>query len=268
MAPVRHFRQHRPVRASGPELPATQSATAIGRKTPPGARRKISGSRSKAIASSRHGEAARARSKAGGRRIADPLRGAGTPRHSAPGFSATDGCDLDNSSPSARTRRCWPSPINSADEFFSLMKAEIMSPEDKQILKRTWAMVAPISDAAAGLFYDRLFTLDPTLKPLFAKAAMKEQRRKLMQAIAAVINGVDHLDALVPTLEALGRNHRGYGVTDRHYETVGAALLWTLQQGLKEAWTPAAQSAWTAAYTTVATVMRRAAAAHAAEPVA
>lgn len=148
------------------------------------------------------------------------------------------------------------------------MKAEIMSPEDKQILKRTWAIVAPISDAAAGLFYDRLFTLDPSLQPLFASADMKEQRRKLMQAIAAVINGVDHLDALVPTLEDLGRKHGGYGVADRHYETVGAALLWTLEQGLKDAWTPAAQSAWTAAYTTVAAVMRRGAAAQAAEPVA
>jgi hemoglobin-like flavoprotein len=146
------------------------------------------------------------------------------------------------------------------------MKAEMMSPEDKQVLKRTWAMVAPISDAAAGQFYDRLFTLDPSLQRLFASADMNEQRRKLMQAIAAVINGVDHLDALVPTLENLGRNHARYGVTDRHYETVGAALLWTLEHGLKDAWTPAAQSAWTAACTTVATVMRGAAAAQAAEP--
>jgi hemoglobin-like flavoprotein len=134
-----------------------------------------------------------------------------------------------------------------------------MSPETKHVLKTTWAMVAPISDAAAGLFYDRLFTLDPSLKPMFANADMKEQRRKLMQAITAVIQGVDRLDALVPTLEALGRNHTRYGVTDRHYETVGAALLWTLEQGLKEAWTPTAKSAWTAAYTTVATVMRSAA---------
>jgi hemoglobin-like flavoprotein len=134
-----------------------------------------------------------------------------------------------------------------------------MSPETKHVLKTTWAMVAPISDAAAGLFYDRLFTLDPSLKPMFANADMKEQRRKLMQAITAVIQGVDRLDALVPTLEALGRNHTRYGVTDRHYETVGAALLWTLEQGLKEAWTPAVKSAWTAAYMTVATVMRSAA---------
>lgn len=139
-----------------------------------------------------------------------------------------------------------------------------MSPDTTAILKATWAKVAPISDIAAGLFYDRLFTLDPSLKRMFANANMQEQRRKLMQAIAAVINGVDHLDALVPTLENLGRNHGRYGVTDAHYDTVGAALLWTLEQGLKEAWTPAAKSAWTAAYTTVATVMRGAAASNAA----
>jgi hemoglobin-like flavoprotein len=140
-----------------------------------------------------------------------------------------------------------------------------MSPDDKAILKTTWAMVTPIADTAAGLFYERLFTLDPSLKPMFESTDMKEQRRKLMQALATVINGVDNLQALVPTLEHLGRNHARYGVTDRHYDTVGAALLWTLEQGLKDAWTPAAQSAWTAAYTTVATVMRSAAASQASE---
>lgn len=82
-----------------------------------------------------------------------------------------------------------------------------MSPETRHILKTTWAMVVPIGDAAATLFYDRLFTLDPSLKRLFANTDMKEQRRKLMQAIAAVINGIDHLDALVPALQNLGRNH-------------------------------------------------------------
>jgi hemoglobin-like flavoprotein len=144
------------------------------------------------------------------------------------------------------------------------MESRIMSPEHKQLLKTTWAKVAPISDVAASLFYERLFVLDPSLQRMFANTEMKEQRRKLMQAIAAVINGVDNLDSLVPALQNLGRNHGRYGVMDRHYETVGAALLWTLEQGLKEAWTPAAKSAWTAAYTTVATVMRNAAASHAA----
>lgn len=135
-----------------------------------------------------------------------------------------------------------------------------MSPETREILKTSWAMVAPISDVAAGLFYERLFTLDASLKPMFAGADMKEQRRKLMQAIAAVVNGADDLETLVPTLQQLGRNHARYGVIDRHYDTVATALLWTLEQGLKAAWTPAAQAAWIEAYTTVATVMRNAAA--------
>ena len=100
-----------------------------------------------------------------------------------------------------------------------------MSPEAKAVLKTTWAMVAPIADTAATLFYDRLFTLDPSLRQLFKNADMKEQRRKLVQALAAVINGVDNLPSLVPTLESLGRNHARYGVTDQHYDTVGAALL-------------------------------------------
>ncbi|MEH2536215.1 MULTISPECIES: globin family protein [unclassified Bradyrhizobium] len=136
-----------------------------------------------------------------------------------------------------------------------------MSPETKELLKSTWAKVVPISDIAAGLFYERLFTLDPSLQRLFKDADMKEQRRKLVQALSAVINSVDDLPSLVPTLEILGRNHIRYGVEDRHYDTVGAALLWTLEQGLKEAWTPAAKSAWVVAYSTVSGVMRDAAAA-------
>jgi hemoglobin-like flavoprotein len=127
-----------------------------------------------------------------------------------------------------------------------------MSPETKELLKTTWAKVIPISDVAAGLFYERLFTLDPSLQRLFKNADMKEQRRKLVQALNAVINSVD---------EILGRNHVRYGVEDRHYETFGSALLWTLEQGLKEAWTPAAKSVWVVAYSSVSGVMRNVAAA-------
>jgi len=138
-----------------------------------------------------------------------------------------------------------------------------MTPENKTLVKSTWAMVVPIADVAASLFYDKLFTLDASLRPLFGKTDMAEQRRKLMQALAAVVNGLDNLEPLIPVLETLGRNHVRYGVVDQHYDTVGAALLWTLEQGLKDAWTPAVQSAWTSAYGTVADVMRGAAASNA-----
>lgn len=135
-----------------------------------------------------------------------------------------------------------------------------MSPEEKRHVKSTWAMVVPIADTAASLFYDRLFALDVSLRPLFANADMAEQRRKLMQALAAVVGGLDNLEPLIPVLETLGRNHVRYGVIDRHYDTVGAALLWTLEQGLKDAWTPAVKAAWIVAYGAVAGVMRAAAA--------
>jgi hemoglobin-like flavoprotein len=134
-----------------------------------------------------------------------------------------------------------------------------MSPEQKSLVKSTWAMVVPIADTAATLFYDRLFTLDPSLRPMFGKTDMAEQRRKLVQALAAVVNGLDNLEPLIPVLETLGKKHVQYGVADQHYDTVGAALLWTLEQGLKDAWTAPAKSAWTSAYGTVSGVMRNAA---------
>jgi hemoglobin-like flavoprotein len=134
-----------------------------------------------------------------------------------------------------------------------------MSPEDKTLVKNTWAMVVPIADVAATLFYERLFALDPALRPMFDRTDMKEQRRKLLAALGAVVNGLDNLAPLIPVLENLGRNHARYGVIDAHYETVGSALLWTLEQGLKDAWTEAAKTAWTKAYGTVAGVMRNAA---------
>jgi len=134
-----------------------------------------------------------------------------------------------------------------------------MSPEQKHLVKTTWAKVVPIADAAAGLFYDRLFTIDATTRPMFATADMAEQRKKLMQALAFVISGLDRTEQLLPAIQGLGRTHLRYGVTEQHYDSVGAALLWTLEQGLKDGWTPAVKEAWVAAYTLVASVMKDAA---------
>jgi hemoglobin-like flavoprotein len=134
-----------------------------------------------------------------------------------------------------------------------------MSPEQKNLVKTTWAMVVPIADTAAGLFYDRLFAIDTSTRAMFTSTNMAEQKKKLMQALAFVIGGLDKVEQLVPTIQTLGRNHVRYGVTDTHYDSVGAALLWTLEQGLKDAWTPDVKNAWIAAYTTVAGVMKDAA---------
>ena len=130
-----------------------------------------------------------------------------------------------------------------------------MTPEQKRLVQTTWEMVVPIADQAAILFYDRLFTLDPELRPLFARGDMAEQRKKLMQMITVAVRGLDRIGELMPAIEALGRRHAGYHVRERDYDTVGAALLWTLEQGLGEAFTPEVREAWTLTYGTLAGVM-------------
>jgi hemoglobin-like flavoprotein len=128
------------------------------------------------------------------------------------------------------------------------------------LVQATWQQVAPIADTAARLFYGRLFELEPELRPLFGRTDMEEQRRKLMQMLAVAVAALDRLETLRPALEALGRRHVGYGVEDRHYGLVGEALLWTLEQGLGDGYTRSVREAWTAAYATLATIMRDAAA--------
>jgi hemoglobin-like flavoprotein len=123
-------------------------------------------------------------------------------------------------------------------------------------VQSTWKSVVPISDQAASLFYGKLFELDPDTKLLFAQTEMEEQKKKLLQMISMAVNGLDRLDQIVPAVQALGKRHVSYHVQEDHYDTVGIALLWTLEQGLGDAFTPEAQAAWTATYTVLADTMK------------
>jgi len=124
------------------------------------------------------------------------------------------------------------------------------------LVQESWEQVLPIADTAAQLFYQRLFELDPSLRRLFTQTDMAEQRKKLMQMITVAVRGLTRLDELVPAVEALGNRHAGYGVTDAHYGTVATALLWTLEQGLGEGFTPEVREAWIETYTILANVMQ------------
>lgn len=135
-----------------------------------------------------------------------------------------------------------------------------MTPEQVAIVQSTWNDVKPISSQAASIFYARLFEIDPTTKPLFAKADMAEQGSKLMATIGFCVASLTRLPELVPTVRALGVKHVGYHVEPAHYASVGEALLWTLDKGLGEKFTPEAAEAWTLVYTTLATTMQEAAA--------
>jgi len=131
-----------------------------------------------------------------------------------------------------------------------------MSPDQTALVQATWQRVVPIADAAARSFYDRLFEIDPQLRLLFSSVDLDAQRRKLIQALALVVGSLEHINDVIPSLEALGRRHAGYGVTDAHYDTVRAALISTLQQGLGDVWTEEVKAAWVQAYSLVSGVMR------------
>ena len=135
-----------------------------------------------------------------------------------------------------------------------------MTPEQKRLVEHTWKQAAPIADAAAEIFYRRLLEIDPSTRKLFRATDMVAQRKKLLQTLSFAINGLNDLDALASKVEDLGRRHARYGVTDAQYDSVGAALLWTLEQGLGQAWTPAVASAWTEVHQLLSRIMRKAAA--------
>jgi nitric oxide dioxygenase len=139
-----------------------------------------------------------------------------------------------------------------------------MTPDQVKLVQQSFSKVVPIADQAAILFYDRLFEIAPQVKAMFP-ADMTEQRKKLIAMLAAVVNGLGDLPSILPAASALAKRHVAYGAKAAHYPVVGAALLWTLEKGLGEAWTPDVAAAWTTAYGTLSGFMISEAYAQAAE---
>jgi nitric oxide dioxygenase len=129
-----------------------------------------------------------------------------------------------------------------------------MTPDQVKLVQESFAKVVPISDQAAVIFYDRLFEIAPTAKAMFP-GDMTEQRKKLMATLAVVVNGLGNLESVLPAASALATRHVSYGAKAEHYPIVGAALLWTLEKGLGDGWTPEVAEAWTAAYGTLSGFM-------------
>jgi hemoglobin-like flavoprotein len=135
----------------------------------------------------------------------------------------------------------------------------MITPQQKELVQKTWVMVVPIADTAAELFYGRLFELEPEYRKMF-KNDMTEQGKKLMKTINIAVEALDDVEPLVPVLKQMGADHAGYGVQERDYNVVGAALLWTLEKGLGDAFTDEVKNAWGAVYELLASVMKEGAA--------
>jgi nitric oxide dioxygenase len=129
-----------------------------------------------------------------------------------------------------------------------------MTPDQIQLVQRSFSRVVPIANQAAVMFYDRLFEIAPQVRAMFPDD-MTEQRKKLMATLAVVVNSLSNLETVLPAASALAKHHITYGAKAEHYAVVGSALLWTLEKELGEAWTPALADAWTTAYGTLSSYM-------------
>lgn len=131
-----------------------------------------------------------------------------------------------------------------------------MTSHQIQLVKDSHQRVAALPAEVVGkLFYDRLFATAPEVRPLFSRTSVPEQSKKLLATLTYVITRLDRLESVVADVEALARRHVHYGVQEHHYVVVGQTLLWTLAQGLGDAWTPEVQAAWLACYTLLSETM-------------
>jgi nitric oxide dioxygenase len=122
------------------------------------------------------------------------------------------------------------------------------------LVQASFQQVLPIADTAGELLYGRVFVLAPETRALFDED-IRPQARRLMAAVRIAVDGLNRLDEVGPYLVTLGSRHLRYGVRPEHFEVGGAALLWTLEQGLGEAFTPEVRDAWAAAWEVVAGAM-------------
>ncbi len=134
-----------------------------------------------------------------------------------------------------------------------------MTPQQIELVQRSWALIVPSQQQAAALFYARVFQLAPDLRQLFT-TDITEQGAKLTAMIDLMVSSLSKFEALVPAVRDLGRRHGKYGVRPEHYDVVGSALLWTLQKGLGDAFTEETRDAWGVVYRALSSTMKRAAA--------
>jgi hemoglobin-like flavoprotein len=129
-----------------------------------------------------------------------------------------------------------------------------MTPHQIKLVQTSFAKVAPIAATAADLFYGRLFEIAPDVRAMFPDD-LSGQKKKLMAMLGTAVAGLSHLDTLLPAVRALGQRHAGYGVSAEQYVPVGAALLWTLEKGLGDAFTAETREAWATTYRVLAGTM-------------
>jgi methyl-accepting chemotaxis protein len=126
---------------------------------------------------------------------------------------------------------------------------------DLETLETTFDLVAPRGEELMDVFYARLFATAPAVKPLFGDTDLARQKAMLLSTLVLLRKSLRNLDAIVPTLRALGARHNGYGAQPEHYAVVGQVLIASLAEIAGEAWRPEHELAWAAAFEVITDAM-------------
>jgi nitric oxide dioxygenase len=124
-----------------------------------------------------------------------------------------------------------------------------------ELLETSFQAIVLHGEAFVTAFYERLFTRFPQTRAFFAATDMLEQRKKLQQSLALIIEHMQHPEVLGDMLQELGQRHVTYGIRPEHYPLVGAVLLETFADFLGKHWTQAHHDAWAQAYEAVSNLM-------------
>jgi hemoglobin-like flavoprotein len=132
-----------------------------------------------------------------------------------------------------------------------------VDPVEQELVRGSFARVAMMPEVAAALFYERLFTISPSFRPLF-KQDMRIQGVKLMTMLHIIVYNLDQPGETLSAIRDLGKRHVEYGVKLADYDTLKDALLWTLEQALAEDFTLQVRNAWAVYYEELAGEMKSA----------
>jgi nitric oxide dioxygenase len=122
-------------------------------------------------------------------------------------------------------------------------------------LETSFDQVAARGDELVDVFYERLFTDAPAVRPLFAGTDLKRQKGMLLAALVLLRRSLRDLDSVTPKLRDLGARHVRYGALPEHYPVVGEVLIASMASIAGDAWTVEYELAWTEAFAVVSGAM-------------
>ena len=140
-------------------------------------------------------------------------------------------------------------------KFSTEIESKYMTREQITIVQRTFRKIYGIADSSAEMFFSRLFELDASLQDYF-DGDLQFYKKKFIQIVGAGVYGLNRPESIVPVLQQFSKRYARHGIRHHQYNTIGAALLWTLSQGLADDFTPDVMAAWAEAFNLLANVMK------------